>query len=77
MRELLSIVNYGRINPAIDIAVFPATPPYYLWSSSSYYDWPSHAWIVSFNLGNGYNYGTLNVKTESFNRNVRCVRGGP
>ena len=49
VRELQSIVDYGRYNPAID-PVFSAESSWY-WSSSSFVDFTRVAWRVSFNVG--------------------------
>jgi len=67
--ELESIVNYGKFDPAIDTAVFPATSSTYSWSSSPYADYPSNAWVVAFSNGN-----TSNSSTAIFTAQVRCVR---
>jgi hypothetical protein len=49
VRELESIVDFGRYNPAID-PVFSAESSWY-WSSSSSVGGPSRAWHVSFTDG--------------------------
>ena len=49
MRELQSIVDYGRFNPSID-PVFSALSSVY-WSSSSLADAPASAWGVGFHDG--------------------------
>lgn len=68
IRELLSIVDYGTANPAIN-SLFNSLSDYY-WSSTSYQD-PGNqnlAWYVDFLDG-----GTSNDnKTNSYY--VRCVR---
>jgi len=46
VRELQSIVDYGRFNPAID-PVFGALPQWY-WPSSPGLSNPGYAWVVSF-----------------------------
>ena len=69
IRELLSIVDYTRYNPAIDTDTFPNTPSVWFWSvSPCAYD-SGYAWIVSFSYGSSGNYGV------SFSNRVRCVRG--
>ena len=49
-RELLSIVNRDRSNPAIDSSFFPNTlvNSYHYWSSDVYALYPDSAWSVSF-----------------------------
>jgi hypothetical protein len=70
VRELQSIVDYGRFDPAID-PVFGALFGYY-WSSSTYADNPDSAWIVSFN--DGY---VLVDFDKGLHFHVRAVRRGP
>ncbi|GAH49924.1 unnamed protein product, partial [marine sediment metagenome] len=36
VRELMSIVDYGRVNPTIDLAKFPDTHGSWYWSSTMY-----------------------------------------
>jgi len=80
VRELESIVDYGRVNQAID-PVFSAVPGRY-WSSTSIEVDPKGAWLVDFFTG-----GTRTCVTESSPVNngccdkscealVRAVRGG-
>jgi uncharacterized protein DUF1566 len=72
LRELQSIVDYGRTNPAID-PLFGAVPAWY-WSSTTFPDPPNTvAWGIGFTSGflDGYNVG---VGQYSF---VRAVRSGP
>jgi hypothetical protein len=49
VRELQSIVHYGRASPSID-PVFGARSDFH-WSSTSTVDGPSSAWCVSFDTG--------------------------
>lgn len=68
IKELLSIVDYGKISPAIDTDVFPATVSGVYWSSTAYLDGPRGAWGVSFHGG----YAGVDGKDgENY---VRCVR---
>ncbi|QEP44935.1 DUF1566 domain-containing protein [Ectothiorhodospiraceae bacterium BW-2] len=68
--ELRSIVNYGRVNPAIDSAYFPNAVGSAYWSSSPYANGSGYAWLLNF----------INGNDDNFNRNnsyrVRLVRAG-
>jgi hypothetical protein len=70
VKELQSIVDYGRYDPAIDTTVFPGTnvDPDGYWSSSTYAGDTGSAWIVYFYDG----YVGYRFKTGT--RYVRCVR---
>ena len=68
--ELTTIVNYGVVNPAIDVSYFPGTQSYVYWTSSDAVFNSSFAWFVFFTNGtldNSY------YKTNTFN--IRCVAG--
>ena len=69
MRELQSIVDYGRFKPAID-PVFEASPNWY-WSSSAFVGLSGYAGVVGF-----YNGGAddMDLGNEYF---VRAVRNAP
>ncbi|MBF0349485.1 MAG: DUF1566 domain-containing protein [SAR324 cluster bacterium] len=65
--ELLTLVDYGKYNPATS---FPNMKSSFYWSSSSpAYD-SGRAWTVYFS------YGNLNSSSKSVTYYVRCVRGG-
>ncbi len=73
MPELRSLLDYSRSNPIID-PVFQKIDgallsPYY-WSSTSYANNTSNAWMLSFY------YGYASYFTKSAADDVRCVRGG-
>ena len=69
-KELLTIVDNSKYDPAIDTTYFPNTPSSYFWSSSPDADDTPYAWSVGFNNGDGYNHA------KSYNYlYVRCVRG--
>ena len=63
--ELIGIVDYGRYNPAINVA-FVNTDSYFYWSSTSNVN---NAWIVYF--GSGSQSSMNKNTTYSF---LRCVR---
>jgi|GEM_PF-2369008 len=69
-RELMSIVNYGRHDPAIDTGFFPNCYSGIYWSGTSWACNPgSVAWFVYFFLGVE---STSNKDSTSY---VRCVHG--
>ncbi len=70
VRELQSIVDYGRFNPAID-PVFGALSSWY-WSSTSSAGSPGRAWHVLFLDG-----FVLSMGGKDFVYYVRAVRSGP
>lgn len=69
VRELQSIIDYGRSGPAID-PVFGAFASIY-WSSTTFAGDPDKVWRVQFNFGNVYYDGKAG-KEEVFH--VRAVR---
>ena len=66
--ELLSVVDYTRCNPAIDVEVFPNTPSGWFWTVSPDAGSSNSAWVVHFDSGDGLYY-----VVSSYGR-VRCVR---
>lgn len=68
--ELRSIVDYSRLNPAIDAGYFQFQRSSYVWSGSPYAGQSAYAWIVYFSHGfdAGDNRGSGN--------RVRLVRSG-
>ena len=72
VRELESIVDWDRYNPAINTIYFPGCRSSYYWSGSIDAVNSGLAWHVDFYNGavTGYNY-------EVYDYYVRCVRGGP
>ena len=69
IRELLSIVDHSRYDPAID-PIFQYTVSDYYWSSTTYVGYTGAAWDVWFY------YGYSNGWNKDDNHYVRCVRGG-
>ncbi|MBI5749112.1 MAG: DUF1566 domain-containing protein [Nitrospinae bacterium] len=69
-KELISIVNYGTYNHAINTTYFPNTNSSYYWSSTTVANYSSDAWSVNFSYGYVDGYG----KSSSYY--VRCIRGG-
>ncbi len=68
VRELQSIADYGRDNPAID-PIFINTQSNNYWSSTTYHNITSYAWLVTFGSGTVYS----SRKTNGYY--VRAVRG--
>ncbi len=71
IKELKSIADMTKINPAINTTYFPGTgteSSSYYWSSTTYADSPSFAWYVVFYYG----YSDYGNKTYTYY--VRCVR---
>ena len=68
LKELQTIVDYSRADPAIDPTAFPATPSGYFWTSSPAAGSATLKWIVSF-----INGSTNRISSTGTFR-VRCVR---
>ncbi len=70
LKELMSIVDYGRYNPCIDVAYFPNTTNDYYWTSSTSSGNANDGWYVTFSFGviSGFN-----KTAQAFD--VRAVRG--
>ena len=66
VKELTSIADSTRTNPAIDPAAFPAMPSNYYWSSTPYAGDSRNAWYVNFYDGS--------VGNRDGNFHVRLVR---
>jgi hypothetical protein len=67
-KELQTIVDESRSNPAIDPNAFPSTPSVWFWSSTPSAGSSSGAWLVYFLDGNTDYYGVSGPSS------VRCVR---
>ena len=70
VKELSSLVEDCRINPAINHALFPNTPSSLFWSASPSAHSSAGAWFVSFSYGDAY------YSHRSNGYHVRLVRGG-
>ncbi len=68
--ELESILEERCNSPAINLAVFPATPSSYFWTSSPYAGLSHGAWSIDFG------YGSVNATVKSGRIHARFVRGG-
>ncbi|MEA3486997.1 MAG: DUF1566 domain-containing protein [Thermodesulfobacteriota bacterium] len=69
-KELASIADLGKYNPAIDAGYFPNTVSSDFWSSTTRASYTGRAWLVNFGYGSSYYYD----KYSSYY--VRAVRGG-
>jgi len=70
IKELRSLVDYSRYNPAIDSTYFPNTASWYWSSTTSAYN-TSNAWIINFYTGNDNH-----LITKINHHDARAVRGG-
>jgi len=68
--ELISILDYGQSNPAINVTFFPTLPDQCFWSSTLSGADPSMAWCIYFGLFPGTEATAGMDSTYS----VRCVR---
>lgn len=66
--ELMTIVDYGPSNPAINATYFPATQIWDYWSSTTYAPISADVWAAFFS------YGDVNKVSKSSTGYVRCVR---
>jgi hypothetical protein len=67
--EFEDIVDFSKISPSVNNAVFPVTSSYY-WSSTTYAQVPLDAWYINFD--EGFVNGSYNKNNTAF---VRCVSG--
>ncbi|NDY90071.1 Lcl C-terminal domain-containing protein [Ideonella livida] len=72
VKELASLVDHNRSVPAINTAIFPATPSLWFWSSSPRVGYPDAVWGVNFSdgivfeVGRDYSSGHVRlVRAES------------
>lgn len=70
-RELLSIIDHDRSNPAVDTGFIPNTMSNWYWSADEYAPYPDSIWLVDFIDGRTINY------TKDVSTSVRLVRNGP
>lgn len=71
VKELMSIVEFGCNDPAVNANVFPNTLSEKYWSSTTYTLLPNNAWAPNFVSGSQF---TADKQTNQFP--VRLVRGG-
>ncbi len=70
IKELKSIIDASRVNPAIASAFTQTDSTYYYWSSTPYEGYEDGAWVVDFYNG----HSRSNYKGSTLF--VRCVRAG-
>ena len=68
--ELIGLVHFGRLDPAIDLEYFPNQGNLHAWSGSPSARNSSSAWGVYF--GNGHSFDDR----RSYSKSVRLVRSG-
>ena len=56
IKELISIIDYGKYDPAIDTKFFVSRSSWY-WSSTKHVRWSGNAWVVLFDDGYVDSYG--------------------
>ncbi|MDH4163517.1 MAG: DUF1566 domain-containing protein [Nitrospirota bacterium] len=71
IKELNSLVDSSRSNPAINTTFFPSTQSTSYWSSTSTVADTLKAWVVDFNSG------ITSFSTKTGSNYVRCVRNLP
>jgi hypothetical protein len=80
IRELISLIDYGKYNPTIDPIAFPETQAYSYWSSTSIEGYTDHAWYVDFVYGDTKFDRSTEIRPNTTlaevtnNYYVRCVR---
>ena len=70
IKELQSIVDYGKVTPSIDTTYFPNTASNAYWSSTTYAGSTAKAWYVSFTQS------YVNYISKATGIRARPVRGG-
>jgi hypothetical protein len=68
IKELHTLVDETRTLPAIDVGVFPGTPPTFFWTASRVASFNQYLWAVNFSEGTDAWF------TEETLYFVRCVR---
>ena len=72
VQELSSLVDDGRVNPAIDAARFPATPALWFWTATPDANDAAYVWFVNFGTGYTGHHGF-----RSDRHALRLVRSAP
>ena len=74
LRQLQSLVDAGRDNPAIDETYFPLTRVDYYWTGTTFNNQTGNAWTVSFFMGDNIGRAKVNL---SYVRPVRTIESLP
>jgi hypothetical protein len=69
LKELLTLVDPRRRDPAIDTTAFPDTPQSVFWTASPFVDETRQAFQVDFRDGSSQNFGSVEDR-----HHARCVR---
>lgn len=69
VRELGTLLEYQCTMPAINLAVFPATPASNFWTATPYAGYVNGAWNINFNDG------VQDNSSKNYRLHVRLVRG--
>lgn len=74
--EAFSLLNHGRVNPALDTSYFTASAAQYWWTCDPLVEDSTHVWAINAGGGIGAHKQTETVSAGGTNRyHVRCVRG--
>jgi hypothetical protein len=76
IKELRSLVDYCRYNPAINSIYFLDTANSWYRSSTTYASYTDEAWGVHFDHGYGAGFGSGTHSKKNSDQCVRAVRGG-
>lgn len=68
LKELMTLVDVTRVDPAIDTGAFPATPSEFFWSSTPSLTPAGAAW------GTNFNAGSAGASLAASMGRARCVR---
>lgn len=66
--ELASIIDLSGVEPTLNNKMFPNTPEVYYWTSTTFQQVYTSAWVVNF--GNG----VVNFNVKTLPNYVRCVK---
>jgi hypothetical protein len=68
-KELLTLVDTKRKDPAIDLVAFPDAPAHTFWTTAVVVGAANRTWVVDF-----YEGGSFGIDLAEANHRVRCVR---
>jgi len=74
--EAFSILNQGRLNPALDTNYFTVSAAQYWWTLNPLVGDATHVWVINAGGGAGPHWQTETISAGGSNHyHVRCVRG--